>query len=134
MGIPSCLKFTSLFIVSRLNFLCMNTLRNSVQLIGHLGKDPEFVNLDNGKKLAKVSIATNEYYSSPDGKKSSTTQWHNLVAWDGKAEFMDKNLKKGQEVAIQGRLTHRSYEDKTGQTRYMTEIVVQEILKFTKEA
>ncbi|MDQ3140646.1 MAG: single-stranded DNA-binding protein [Bacteroidota bacterium] len=107
----------------------MNALRNTVQLIGHLGKDPEVTSLEKGKKLARVSMATNEYYTTAKGEKTSRTEWHNLVAWDGKAEFLEKYLKKGQEVAIQGKLTHRSYEDKTGITRYVTEVVVQEILR-----
>ena len=82
----------------------MNLVKSSVQLIGNLGKDPEMTTLDNGKRIARVSLATKEYYG--DKGKDAQTQWHNLVAWDGKAEFMSQYLKKGQEIAIQGRLSH----------------------------
>ncbi|HOJ90987.1 MAG TPA: single-stranded DNA-binding protein [Saprospiraceae bacterium] len=109
----------------------MNLLRNSVQLIGHLGKDPEMTKLDKGKRIARVSLATNENYGGKS--KDAQTQWHNLVAWDGKAEFMSQYLKKGQEIAIQGRLTHRSYEAKDGSTKYITEIIVNEVLPFGRK-
>ncbi|MFZ1378187.1 MAG: single-stranded DNA-binding protein [Saprospiraceae bacterium] len=108
----------------------MNLLKNSVQLIGNLGKNPEITKLENGKRIARVTLATNEAYG--EKSKDTQTQWHNLVAWDGKAEFMNQYLTKGQEVAIQGRLTHRSYEAKDGQTKYITEIIVNEILAFGK--
>ena len=87
--------------------------------------------LDNGKRIARVSLATNENYG--DKSKDAQTQWHNLVAWDGKAEFMSQYLKKGQEIAIQGRLTHRSYEAKDGSTKYITEIIVNEVLSFGRK-
>ena len=109
----------------------MNLLRNSVQLIGHLGKDPEMAKLDNGKRIARVSLATKESYG--DKGKDAQSQWHNLVAWDGKAEFMSQYLKKGQEIAIQGRLSHRSYEAKDGTTKYITEIIVNEVLPFGRK-
>ena len=109
----------------------MNLLRNSVQLIGHLGKDPEMTKLDNGKRIARVSLATNENYG--DKGKDAQPQWHNLVAWDAKAEFMSQYLKKGQAIAIQGRLSHRSYEAKDGTTKYITEIIVNEVLPFSKK-
>ena len=86
--------------------------------------------MENGKRIACVTLATNEAYG--EKSKDTQTQWHNLVAWDGKAEFMNQYLTKGQEVAIQGRLTHRSYEAKDGQTKYITEIIVNEILAFGK--
>jgi len=109
----------------------MNLLRNSVQLIGHLGKDPEMTKLDKGKRIARVSLATNVNYGGKS--KDAQTQWHNLVAWDSKAEFMSQYLKKGQEIAIQGRLTHRSYEAKDGSTKYITEIIVNEVLSFGRK-
>ena len=112
----------------------MNSLRNSVQLIGHLGQDPEIITLEKGKKLARVSIATNESYTSSNGEKVKNTSWHNVIAWDNKAEFMDKFLKKGNEVALKGRLAHRSYEDKTGVTKFISEIIVNEIVKLGKDA
>ncbi len=112
----------------------MNSLRNSVQLIGNLGKDPEMTTLEKGKKISRATIATNESYKSSNGEKVTETQWHNLVAWDGKAEFMEKYLKKGHEVIIKGRISNRSYEDKSGVTKYISEIIVSEIVKLTKDA
>lgn len=112
----------------------MNSLRNSVQLIGNLGKDPEMTTLEKGKKITRATIATNESYKSSNGEKVTETQWHNLVAWDAKAEFMEKYLKKGNEVIIKGRISNRSYEDKSGVTKYISEIIVSEIVKLTKDA
>ena len=106
----------------------MNKLKNQVQLIGHLGKDPEIVDLNDGKKLAKVSIATNDSYTNKSGDKVEETHWHNLVAWRGIAEVFEKYLKKGSYVAVEGKLQHRSYEDKEGNTKYITEVNVQEML------
>jgi len=111
----------------------MNTLRNSVQLIGNLGKDIEIKAFDNGKKLAKFSLATNEFYKNNKGEKVQETQWHNIIAWGKTAEFMEKSLSKGSEVAIKGKLTHRSYDDKDGVTRYISEIIAQEFMKITRE-
>ncbi len=106
----------------------MNNLRNSVQLIGNLGMNPEIKNLESGKKVAKFSIATNEAYKNDKGEKIENTQWHNLVAWGKTADIIEKYVQKGNEVAIEGKLTNRSYDDKDGNKRYVTEIVVNEIL------
>ncbi|MBG7630575.1 MAG: single-stranded DNA-binding protein [Bacteroidetes bacterium] len=106
----------------------MNTLRNKVQLIGNLGNAPEIITLDSGKKLAKFSIATNDSYKNAQGEKITDTQWHNLVAWNKTAEIVEKYLEKGKEVAIEGKLTSRSYEDKDGVKKYITEVVVNELL------
>ena len=106
----------------------MSNLRNKVQLIGHLGNDPEIINLESGKKIAKFSIATNESYKNEKGEKVEDTQWHNVVAWNKTAEIAEKYLKKGKEIVIEGKLSSRSYEDKDGIKRYVTEIVVQEML------
>ena len=102
----------------------MNTLRNKVQLIGNLGNDPEMITLESGKKLAKFSLATNEYYKDADGKKQTKTQWHNLVAWNKTAEIIENYVSKGKEIAIEGKLTNRSWDDKEGNKRYTTEVVV----------
>ncbi|MET2984936.1 single-stranded DNA-binding protein [Aureibaculum conchae] len=110
----------------------MNALRNKVQLIGNLGNNPEIITLDSGKKLAKFSIATNESYKNAKGEKVSDTQWHNVVAWNKTAEIIEKYLVKGNEVAIEGKLTSRSYEDKDGNKRYITEVVVNELLMLGK--
>jgi len=101
----------------------MNTLRNKVQLIGNLGKDPEIINLESGKTLAKFAIATNESYKNSKGEKVTDTQWHNIVAWGKTAEIVEKYVGKGKEVAIEGKLTTRSWEDKDGIKRYITEVV-----------
>ena len=106
----------------------MNALRNKVQLIGNLGNDPEVITLDSGKKLAKFSIATNESYKNAQGEKVTDTQWHNVVAWNKTAEIAEQYLSKGKEVAVEGKLTTRSYEDKEGIKKYITEIVVNELL------
>ncbi|MFT4684760.1 MAG: single-strand DNA-binding protein [Urechidicola sp.] len=106
----------------------MSTLRNKVQLIGNLGNNPEIITLDSGKKLAKFSIATNESFKNTDGEKVQNTQWHNVVAWNTTAEIVEKYLEKGKEIAIEGKLTSRSYDDKDGNKRYVTEIVCSELL------
>jgi len=106
----------------------MNTLRNKVQLIGNLGNNPEIIALDSGKKLAKFSLATNETYKNAQGEKVTETEWHNIIAWNKTAEIVEKYLEKGKEVAIEGKLTNRSYDDKEGNKRYITEIVCNELL------
>lgn len=106
----------------------MNNLKNKVQLIGNLGMNPEIKTLESGKKLAKFSIATNESYKNAKGEKIEDTQWHNLIAWGKTADIIERYLQKGNEVAIEGKLTNRSYDDKDGNKRYITEIVVNEIL------
>ena len=106
----------------------MNALRNKVQLIGNLGMDPEIKNLDGGKKLAKMSIATNETYKNNKGEKVTETQWHNLIAWGKTAEICEKFLKKGSEIAVEGKLVNRNYTDKEGIKRYVTEIEIHEVL------
>jgi single-strand DNA-binding protein len=110
----------------------MNTLRNKVQLIGNLGNDPEIINLESGKMLAKFSIATNENYKNALGEKVTDTQWHNVVAWGKTAEIIEKYVTKGKEVAIEGKLTNRSYETKEGEKRYVTEVVCNELLMIGK--
>jgi single-strand DNA-binding protein len=106
----------------------MNTMRNKVQLIGNLGKDPEIKKLSTGGVVATFTLATNEYFKNKDGKKTKKTQWHNIVAWGPKAEFAEKYLHKGSEVAIEGTLNHRDFENKDGEKRYITEVVAQEIM------
>jgi len=110
----------------------MSTLKNKVQLIGHVGNDPEIKSFDGGKKLAKLSIATNESYKNDKGEKVEETQWHNLVAWGKTADIIEKYVVKGKEIAIEGKLTHKSYEDKNGEKRYVTEVVIDELLMLGK--
>ena len=106
----------------------MNALRNSVRLIGNLGQDPDTKTLENGKRVTNFTLATDESYKNTEGQKVSETTWHNIVAWNGLADRADRFLKKGNEVAVEGRLVYRSYEDKKGVTRYVTEVVLNEIL------
>ncbi len=110
----------------------MNTLRNKVQLIGNLGNDPEIINLESGKILAKFNIATNESYTNNKGEKITDTQWHHVVAWGKTAQIIEKYVTKGKEVAIEGKLTSRSYDDKAGNKRYITEVVCNELLMLGK--
>ena len=106
----------------------MNTLRNKVQLIGHMGKDAEVRHLDNGKVVASFAMATSDTYKNAAGKKVTDTQWHNIVAWGKPAEIIEKYTQKGSEIAVEGRLVNRSYEDKEGVKRYVTEIFISELL------
>jgi len=110
----------------------MNALRNKVQLIGNLGNDPEIINLESGKRLAKFSLATNESYKNANGEKVTDTQWHNIVAWGKTATIIEQFVTKGKEVVIEGKLTTRSWEDKEGIKRYTTEVVCQELLMLSK--
>jgi len=112
----------------------MKSLRNSVQLIGRLGKDPELMELKSGKKLAKFSLATNESYRNQKGEKIDETQWHNIVAWEKKAEFSSEYLKKGMEIALEGKLIHREYDDANGEKRYFTEINLNDVVMVGSKA
>ena len=106
----------------------MYALRNKVQLIGNLGKAPDVRTTESGKKWARFSLATNESYRNAKGEKVTETQWHNLVAWGKVAEIVEKYLEKGKEVAIEGKLVSRSYNDKEGNKKYTTEVLVSELL------
>ena len=110
----------------------MNALKNKVQLIGNAGNDPEIKTFDAGKKLARFMIATNESYTNDKGEKVTDTQWHNITAWGRTAEIIEKYVTKGKELAIEGKLMHRSYDDKNGEKRYITEVVVSDVLLFGK--
>lgn len=106
----------------------MNNLRNKVQLIGRLGKDVELKTLESGKTLAKASMATTDIYKNADGEKVENTQWHSLTFWGKNAETADKYLKKGSEIIVDGRLSYSNYEDKDGNMKYYTEIIVNEFV------
>jgi single-strand DNA-binding protein len=107
----------------------MNTLKNSVRLVGNLGMDPEVKTLDNNRKLARLSLATNETYKNDKGEKVTETQWHHITLWGPQAKIAEDILKKGDEILIEGKLANRNYTDKEGNKRYITEIVVNEFLK-----
>ena len=112
----------------------MYTLKNKVQLIGNLGNTPEIKNTEGGKKLARFSIATNDTYTNAKGEKVKETTWHNLVAWDKVADIVEKYLNKGSEIAIEGKLISRSYTDKDGVKKYITEVQVNELLMLGSKA
>jgi single-strand DNA-binding protein len=107
-------------------------LKNKVQLIGHVGQQPDVRTTESGKKWVRFSIATSEVYRNASGDKVTETQWHSLVAWGRVAEMVEKYLPKGKEVAIEGKLISRSYTDKEGVKKYVTEVLVNEILLLGK--
>ena len=111
----------------------MYALKNKVQLIGNLGNAPEIKSIESGKKIARFSIATNENYRNAKGEKVTETTWHNLVAWGKVAELAEKFLQKGTEVVIEGKLINRSYTDKDGIKKYISEVQVNEILLFNSK-
>lgn len=106
----------------------MSTIRNKVQLIGNAGQAPEITNLESGKKFARLSLATNEFYRNSKGEKVQDTQWHQIIGWGRTADFMEKFIQKGKELAIEGKLISRSYEAEGGEKKYITEILASEIL------
>ncbi len=108
----------------------MTTLKNSVNLIGRLGNDPEMKTFGENRRMARFSLATNDYYNDSEGNRVTETQWHNIVAWGKTAEIAERLLNKGKEAAIQGKLVNRSWEDKEGEKHYITEVVANEILIF----
>lgn len=110
----------------------MNALRNRVQLIGHVGQEPEIKLLEGGKKVAKITLATNEVYYNDKKEKVTETQWHNVTAWGKTAEIIENFVSKGKEIVVEGKLAHRSYEDKEGTKRYFTEVVANELLLLGK--
>ena len=106
----------------------MSKLRNRVQLIGNVGNNPEVRNLESGSKLVRLSLATNESYRNKEGERVTKPEWHNVVAWNKTAEIIESYVAKGQEIGVDGKLTTRSWEDKDGNMRYITEVVCNEVL------
>ena len=97
---------------------------NKAILIGNLGKDPELRFTSGGKAVCTFSLATSERWSSADGQKNESTTWHNIVAWGKQAETIKEYLSKGRQVYIEGRIANRSYDDKEGNKKYISEVVV----------
>lgn len=110
----------------------MSTLKNSVRLTGFLGNKPDIKRFGDNKSLARVAIAVNERYKNQAGEWLTDTQWHNLVLWGKQAVFAEKSLEKGSEVSIEGKLINRTYVDREGITRYITEIIVNEVYKVNR--
>ena len=110
----------------------MNNLRNRVQLIGHVGNDPEIKTFEGGKKLATITLATNDHYKNAKGEKVEQTEWHRLTAWGTTADIIEQFVKKGKEIAVDGKLTHRTYDDKNGDKKYITEVIISEVVLLGK--
>ena len=106
-------------------------MKNRVQLIGHVGQEPEIKTLESGR-VANFTIATNENYTNAKGEKVEQTEWHRISAWGKTAEIVEKLIAKGCHVAIEGKLTHRSYDDKDGNKRFITEVVANELVLLSK--
>lgn len=106
----------------------MYAIKNKVQLIGNLGQEPDIRTTETGKKLARFSIATNDFYRNSRGERIRETLWHTVIAWGKLAEIAEKYLTKGREVAVAGKLVHREYTDKNGIRRFITEIVLNELV------
>ena len=106
----------------------MYALKNKVQLIGHIGNAPEIRTSEGGKKWSRFSIATNETYRNAEGVKVTDTQWHNLVVFGKVSEIVERYVVKGSEIAIEGKLVNRSYVDKEGVKKFVTEVHVSEVL------
>ena len=106
----------------------MNSVRNKVHLIGHLGMKPEVKETPTGKKKASFSLATNEQYKNNEGVNIKETQWHRVTAWGKLADIAEKYLDKGREIALEGRLITRTYNDKTGAKKFYTEIQANDLL------
>lgn len=106
----------------------MSTLKNHVQLIGNVGQEPTITNLESGKKVARFSLATNEYYKNDKGEKTQSTDWHTVVAWGKTAEIIEKYAGKGKEIGISGKLRTRTYTTDDGNQRYITEVEAREVL------
>jgi single-strand DNA-binding protein len=117
--------------IKLLIFSNMNTFRNKVSLIGRLGAQPEVVTFETGRTLARFTIATNERFKDKEGNWQDNTQWHIINAWGKIAERVKKALNKGQEIVLEGKLVHQSYETKTGEKRYGTIIEATEFLLLT---
>jgi len=106
----------------------MRNLRNTVQLIGNVGQAPELKTFETGTKKVSFSLATNESFTNSKGEKIEETQWHNIIAWGKTAEVVAKHFSKGKQIAIEGKLTSRSYEAKDGTKKYVTEVQMNEFM------
>lgn len=102
----------------------MENVKNSVRLMGFAGNDPVIINFASEKKMARVSIAVNEFYKNAAGDAINQTQWFNLIFWNKKVELVEDVIKKGMRFSIEGKLNTQSYTDKKGEQRYTIEIVV----------
>lgn len=112
----------------------MKNLTNKVQLIGHLGKDPEIHEIKGGSKVARFTLACKDVHKNTKGDKTESTYWFNVVSWNNMADLAEKYLHRGSKLAIEGKLVSRNYVDKTGQKRYVVEVVMNEMMMLAKKA
>jgi len=112
----------------------MSTLRNKVTLLGNAGMQPEVKSFGENKKLAKFSMATTESYKNPKGEWINNSQWHNIIAWGSTATYIERNIQKGSEVMVEGKLINKTYEAPDGTKKYYTEIEVSEVLILNKKS
>lgn len=106
----------------------MKNMKNSVQIIGNVGNTPEIREFKGGKVSARFSVATHESFKNAEGEKVLNTNWHQVVAWGGMADYIAKHVTKGRNIALQGKLSSRSFEDREGNTRHITEIIAGNVL------
>ncbi|MBN9352138.1 MAG: single-stranded DNA-binding protein [Chitinophagaceae bacterium] len=106
---------------------------NKVILLGNAGKDPEFKTLNDGTTVARFSLATTDYFTLKNGEAGSKTEWHTIVAWKSLANLIQKYVRKGSLLYIEGKLSYRQYEDKDGRKMNITEIVVENIVLLDKK-
>jgi single-strand DNA-binding protein len=106
---------------------------NKVTLIGNIGKDPDVQTLENKVKVAKCSLATTETYNDQHGQAQAVTDWHTIILWRGLADLAEKYVRKGSLVYIEGKLKTRSYNDKEGHKRYVTEVIAEQIILLDKK-
>ncbi len=104
------------------------SIRNRVSLIGRTGSEVEILNFEKGGVKASVSLATNEHYTTTGGEKVEETQWHNLIAFGKTAELLEKYVFKGKEIAVEGKIQYRSFENAEGQKKSVTEVRVNEVI------
>ena len=109
-------------------------MNNRVSLIGYVGQNPDVRTFESNRKKASFSLATNEYYTNEKGERVESTEWHNLVAWGKLADVVEKYVEKGREIVAEGKITYRSYDDKEGNKRYVTEILLNELHLCGKKA
>ncbi len=100
---------------------------NKVILVGNLGKDPEVRFTNSGSAVARLSVATSEVWNDRDGNRQERTEWHNVVVWGKQGEHCGQYLAKGRQVYVEGSIRTRSYDDKSGNKRYVTEVVAQRV-------
>lgn len=106
---------------------------NRVQLTGNIGKEPELMTTNTGAKYVRLSLATNEFYTNRTGEKVNETNWHNVIAWGQLAERIAVSMHKGDEITVEGSLRSRSYDDKEGKRRYVTEVLIFECTSVKQE-